>query len=216
MSPWAVVQCPVKPVETRHTSRASQTTLYNERETWARFRLCGAGTGTAATLHWGQSGDTNYYTGCVGSLNQYEIASFMRVVSQSSLSVCCMYLASSDLSVSLLSDVSSFASKSRTDIIRTRLETCSAHIRSPSLTGSVTHSRKKRKRGKNWNLVEFPITWNWFLCDHKGFYLVQQSPPPPQQLCLTRTLGYFSKVRGGRNVIPAQRKRPFSAIKSVI
>ena len=135
---------------------------------------------------------------------------------QSAQSQCLLYLASSDLSVSLLSDVSSFASKSRTDIIRTRLETCSAHIRSPSLTGSVTHSRKKRKRGKNWNLVEFPITWNWFLCDHKGFYLVQQSPPPPQQLCLTRTLGYFSKVRGGRNVIPAQRKRPFSAIKSVI
>ena len=63
-------------------------------------------------------------------------------------SQCLLYLASSDLSVSLLSDVSSFASKSRTDIIRTRLETCSAHIRSPSLTGSVTHSRKKERGEK--------------------------------------------------------------------
>ena len=35
--------------------------------------------------HPGQWGHSHYYTGCVGSLNQYEIASFMRVVS---VSVC--------------------------------------------------------------------------------------------------------------------------------
>ena len=56
----------------------------------------------------------------------------------------------------------------------------------PSLT--AISRQEKKEIGKSWNLLEFPITWNWFSCDHKGFYLVQQSPGFPQQLWLSTHL----------------------------
>ena len=79
------------------------------------------------------------------------------------------------------SDVSSFASKSLSDIIRTRLETCSAHIRSPSLTGSVTHSSQpagKKKEGKigiRWNFqlpeTDFYVTTKVFILSNSRHHL---------------------------------------------
>ena len=96
----------------------------------------------------------------------------MRVVSCHRL----LYVSTLLRPVSQSADVSSFASKSRTDIIRTRLETCWPHIRSPSLTGSVTHSSQSagEKIGICWN---FQLPETDFYCDHQGFYLAQQSPP---------------------------------------
>ena len=73
VSPSPAVQCPVKPVERDAPHSPGQTTLYNERETWARFRLSLESSG------W-HGGPTESLAGWVGSLNQYEIASFMRVV----------------------------------------------------------------------------------------------------------------------------------------
>ena len=120
---------------------------------------------------------------------------------QSAQSQCLLYLASSDLSVSLLSDVSSFASKSRTDIIRTRLETCSAHIRSPSLTGSVTHSSQSAGEKKlesvgisNLPETDFYVTTKVFILSSSRQHI------SPQQLWLNTTPGYFYKVRGGREM----------------
>ena len=70
-----------------------------------------------------------------------------------------------------------------------------------SLSDRFRHSQltasRKKERGKNWNPLEFPITWNWFLCDHKGFYLVQQSPPPQQQLCLAEDSDISTKSEAG-------------------
>lgn len=151
----------------------------------------------------------HYYTGCVGSLNQYEIASFMRVVSCHRLH---FYVRTLLRPVSQAADVSSFASKSWTDIIRTRLETCWPHIRSlplwqaPSLTAHSRQGKKLESVGiSNYLKQIFIVTTKVFILPSS-----RHQPPPPQQLWLS------SSVRGSGNVIPAQRKRPFSAIKSVI
>ena len=75
------------------------------------------------------------------------------------------------------SHLSSFTSKSRTDIIRTRPESESSHIISRVTWHSLWQAPSGQRNKKVWNLLEFPITWNWFLCDHKGFYLAGQARP---------------------------------------
>ena len=113
------------------------------------------------------------WPGCtvVGSLNQYEIASFMGVV----LSPTHCYLSSSPASppateLKFYLQIPDGHNQKQT---WTEPQICSSHILSlltfHSLWQAPSVSAFRKRNEKVWNLLEFPITSNWFYVTRKVF-----------------------------------------------
>ena len=186
------------------TTRAGQTTLYNERETWACFRLSLSGAGRDSGDsggHWGTLGDTgvthHYYTGCVGSLNQYEIASFMRVVSCHRL----LYLAETcqlvwpGLSLKFCLQIPVGHNQDQTwDLLGSYQISLSDRLRHSQLTVGRIKNKLESVGISNLPETDFYVTTKVFILSSSRQHI------STQQLWLSTTLGYFYKVRGGRKM----------------